>query len=143
MSKSHGRRTSARSATTRSADKYNVGYSRPPKDYQFKPGKSGNPKGRPKGAKSEATILHGILHERIEVQQAGRPRKISTLEALLLKCRNAALGGDLKALAFLLNRFGLIDDSEPDAEAPLDQNDREILETFVQQLQADLKKKKE
>lgn len=143
MSKSQGRRNSARGTNARSAGEYDVGYGRPPKDHQFKSGQSGNPKGRPKGAQSEATILRDILHEHIEVQQAGRSRKISTLKALLLRCRNAALGGDLKSLAFLLNRLRLIDDTEPDAQAALDQNDQEILEAFVQQLQADLKKKTE
>ena len=29
---------------------YRVGYGRPPKEYQFKPGQSGNPKGRPKNS---------------------------------------------------------------------------------------------
>ena len=37
-----------------------VGYGKPPKAHQFKPGQSGNPKGRPRGAKSEATILREI-----------------------------------------------------------------------------------
>jgi hypothetical protein len=27
---------------------YNIGYRKPPKQYKFKPGRSGNPKGRPK-----------------------------------------------------------------------------------------------
>ena len=133
----------SKSKTRRSAAAYEIGYARPPKDHQFKPGQSGNPKGRPRGAQSEATILRDILHERIEVQQAGRSRKISTLEALLLRCRNAALGGDLKSLAFILNRLRLIEGVEPAAEASLDQDDRAVLETFVQQLQADLKNNKE
>jgi hypothetical protein len=34
-----------------------VGYGRPPRAHQFKPGQSGNPTGRPRGAKSEATML--------------------------------------------------------------------------------------
>ena len=36
---------------------YAVGYGRPPKATQFKPGRSGNPRGRPKGAKSEDTMI--------------------------------------------------------------------------------------
>jgi hypothetical protein len=36
---------------------YKVGYGRPPKATQFKPGKSGNPKGRPKGPKSVGAVL--------------------------------------------------------------------------------------
>jgi hypothetical protein len=32
---------------------YEVGYGRPPKGSQFTPGRSGNPKGRPKGARNK------------------------------------------------------------------------------------------
>ncbi len=120
-----------------------VGYCRPPKEHRFKPGQSGNPKGRPKGAQSETTILRELLHERIEVQQAGRTRKISTLRALLLRCRNAALGGDLKSLAFLLNRYGLVDGKDPDVQVPLDQDDQALLESFKSDLEAKLKTEKE
>ena len=123
----------------RSGGGYQVGYCRPPQAHQFKPGCSGNPRGRPKGAQNEATILREILHERIEVQQSGRFRKISTLKALLLRCRNAALAGDLKSLAFLLNRLRLVDGREPDPEEPLDQDDRAVFEAFVRQLEAELK----
>jgi Family of unknown function (DUF5681) len=48
-----------------------VGYGRPPKATQFKPGNSGNPKGRPKGPKSVGAVLYGILHRRIEVTENG------------------------------------------------------------------------
>ena len=35
---------------------YPIGYKKPPRDTQFKPGQSGNFKGRPKGAKNFATV---------------------------------------------------------------------------------------
>ena len=35
-------------------------------------GQSGNPKGRPKGAKNEATILRDILNQQIEIREGGR-----------------------------------------------------------------------
>ncbi|MEJ6391235.1 DUF5681 domain-containing protein [Gymnodinialimonas ulvae] len=37
---------------------YDVGYGKPPKDTRFKPGQSGNPRGRPKGAKNKRPGLH-------------------------------------------------------------------------------------
>ena len=42
---------------------YEVGYGKPPRKSQFKPGQSGNPKGRPKGRKGFSTILVEELSE--------------------------------------------------------------------------------
>ena len=37
---------------------YDVGYAKPPVDTRFKPGKSGNPRGRPKGSKNKRPWLN-------------------------------------------------------------------------------------
>lgn len=37
---------------------YEVGYAKPPTDTRFKPGQSGNPRGRPKGSKNKRPGLH-------------------------------------------------------------------------------------
>jgi len=110
---------------------YDVGRGKPPKEHQFKPGHSGNPKGRPKGAKNEATILREIMHQRMEIREGGRARKISRLEALLLRCLEKALGGDLKAMAFLLNRYRLIEGAEAEHGEPLSHDEKAILEEFA------------
>jgi Family of unknown function (DUF5681) len=122
------------------AQDYRVGYGRPPRQHQFKPGRSGNPKGRPKGAKNEETILNNLLNRKIEIREAGRARKVTVLEAVFLRFTEAALKGDAKAATFLLNRY-----RQPDADEPsineLTQEDREILDAFTRRVQAQLKEK--
>lgn len=81
---------------------YQVGYGKPPRSTRWKPGQSGNPRGRPKGSKSLASIYNKIMQQRVEIQEHGRIIRISMWEAILRKLRQNALKGDFKAIAFLL-----------------------------------------
>ena len=81
---------------------YDVGYGKPPRHTQFRPGESGNPKGRPKSARNLATIVENTLNERIVVREGDRSRSISKREALVLTLVNGALKSDPKAVAALL-----------------------------------------
>ncbi len=66
-----------------------VGYRKPPMYRRFK--KSGNPKGRPKGAKNRKTIVKMVADEKHTVHEKGKRRRRSTLEFVLLCLRNMAL----------------------------------------------------
>ena len=46
---------------------YEVGYGRPPKETRFTPGKSGNPKGRPKRKRSLAADLRKEVERMVEL----------------------------------------------------------------------------
>lgn len=55
---------------------FSVGYGKPPKHSRFKPGQSGNPKGRPKGARGVDALLDAELKRMVSVSENGRVSKL-------------------------------------------------------------------
>jgi len=85
------------------ADKYEVGYGKPPKDSQFKAGQSGNPKGRKKNSRNLKTDLTTILQKRISVREGDRKFRVSGQEGVLMSLMAKSLKGDTKAINTLIN----------------------------------------
>ncbi|MGO9303042.1 MAG: DUF5681 domain-containing protein [Candidatus Korobacteraceae bacterium] len=83
--------------------KYPVGYKKPPRQTQFKPGQSGNPKGRRKGSKNFGTVFAEELRTPIEVTEHGKRKRISKRQAIVKQAVNKAVTGDPKATAVVLN----------------------------------------
>jgi len=81
---------------------YLVGYGKPPREHQFPPGQSGNVKGRPPKSRNLKSVLAEVMAEPVVVSQKGRRTKVSTDKALLLRMREKALNGDIKAIALML-----------------------------------------
>lgn len=81
-----------------------VGYKRPPKASRFKPGQSGNPKGRPRREQPEidrAEIFRRVALETIEIPTESRPSRMHRFEALIRRLRAMALNGDQSAVRLL------------------------------------------
>lgn len=70
----------------------------PPKHSQFKKGQSGNPRGRPKGARS----LSGLLKEALEARIEQNGQSMTKLEAAVRQIADNAAAGDPRILQMLL-----------------------------------------
>ena len=113
------------------SDDYDVGYGKPPKHTRFKPGQTGNPQGRPKGSKNLKTDLLEELSEPMQVTEGGQVRRISKQRALIKTLMARALKGNDRAAAKILDlclRVLGIEDLDDEAEKPLTQDERELLE---------------
>jgi len=93
--------------------KYEVGYRKPPRTTRFKAGESGNPKGRPKGAKNFATVIAQELNGRLSVTENGRRKKISKREVIVKRVVNKAAEGDLKAAQTVFAQARLHEEAPP------------------------------
>jgi len=69
------------------------------KDIQtrFKKGRSGNPKGRPKGRKNNAGLLSDAFFKIVRIKDAQGIRNVPKIVAAAEVCLNNALKGDLRS----------------------------------------------
>jgi hypothetical protein len=112
---------------------YEVGYRKPPMHTRFKPGQSGNPRGRPKGTKNLKTDLMEELGEKIVIHEGDRSQEISKQRALLKSVVNRAIKGDVRAISIALaTMMRLLDTGEGVAgfEEVLREEELEILRAF-------------
>jgi Family of unknown function (DUF5681) len=74
---------------------YDVGYGKPPERSRFKPGVSGNPKGRPKRRPIElAGLIERVLNAPMAYRERGRTRTTTRQELALRKLIEDAVKGD-------------------------------------------------
>ncbi|WP_347269961.1 DUF5681 domain-containing protein [Rhizorhabdus histidinilytica] len=110
------------------------GYGKPPRGKPFKPGKSGNPKGRPKGAKGLATLASEIIYSPVDVMQNGESKRMSALAAVLHRTKVDAIKGDKAAAERFLKLAEKYGAQEEQSVAPPAPSDRLNVEDFIQTL---------
>jgi hypothetical protein len=125
-------------------EEYRVGPGHPPKQYQFRPGQSGNPKGARRKTRSIApdlkALLERALRETVTLRQGEKDRIVTKAAAGIEQLVNQYAKGDRYArrdLIDLANKLGvdlvagqdknLEEARQPDVTA----NDRALLADFV------------
>lgn len=73
-----------------------VGYKKPPRSTQFRKGRSGNPRGRPRGSRRELPY-DALLGQMVTIREDGRERRVTAAEAFLLHLTKRGLEGDSAA----------------------------------------------
>jgi hypothetical protein len=119
---------------------YEGGYGKPPHHTRFVKGQSGNPKGRPAGAKNVKTLLQEALNEPVVIAENGRRRKITKARAIITQLVNQSAKGDWRGIKLLLDFLRDIEgQTEPTSpEASFTATDEKVIE----QLKARLAKAK-
>lgn len=121
---------------------YEVGYGRPPSHARFQKGRSGNPKGRPKGARNFGTELKEALGQKVLVREGGVARRVTRRGAVVLSLLAKALKGDVRAAALLLaaeQRADAAKQGAPDDEA-LSAEEAEVMAGFEARLRRRLRR---
>ncbi len=113
---------------------------------RFQKGRSGNPKGRPKGSLNTKTLLEKALDDKLFIIENGTRRRISKREAGAKQFANKVATGDLKAFTTMLKT-----ESENDGDRkshleqfPVDREDMLVIQNLLKRLlEGDLHSRKD
>jgi hypothetical protein len=140
MLKDNNDRRSDAAASKTSEPEYKVGPGRPPKEYQFKPGQSGNPKGAKRKPKSIVPDLKAALEQALNnkatLKQGGKERVVTMWQAGMEQLVAQYAKGDHRArrdLITLAEKLGvdLLAGQKQTVQEALAPDHAAILEAYV------------
>lgn len=122
------------------------GYKNPPMEHQFKKGKSGNPKGRPRKKKQSSSdpgldliaSVHRELGKTISVQENGQHKEVTKLDAFSAQLVAQSVNGKPSQQKMLLSLLTLDTHEETEQQTleQLQSYDEDLLKELKEQLDA-------
>ena len=122
-----------------------VGYGKPPQNSRFKQGRSGNPKGRPKGSLNLVTVLQRTLRETVVISENGRRKVMTKLEAAVAELVRKATSGDGHAIRYLCQLVTSAEERSVVVEpaTQFSETDQKVMANILKRLQRPLKESKD
>jgi hypothetical protein len=116
---------------------YEVGYRKPPKNGRFTKGRSGNPKGRPKGSKNLATVVLRESRQPVRINGPRGTRTVTKLEATVMQLGNKAAQGELRATREFLPLVQRSEEAASAESAPLvvHELDQRVMQSLRQRME--------
>lgn len=119
---------------------YEVGFGKPPRATQFQKGRSGNPRGRPKGSRNIETLYREVLEMKVKTSVGGQVQTISALKAVIIKQMQKALAGDARSIEAIIDaqlQYAERQDARHE-EQELDDRSMAVLERARERMRQDL-----
>ena len=117
-------------------DNHSRNYRQPPDEFKFKPGQSGNPNGRPRGARGLRTDLAAELDARQTINIGKKPVTGTRQRLMLRTLAIRAAAGDVKATALLLGIVTQVlgADDRGKSKKSFSASDQAFLDQYARQL---------
>lgn len=113
------------------------GYGKPPKTHQFKPGQSGNPRGRPRKKDGLGSAVQRAMSERVPVTENGVRSRRKKVDVTITQLVNQGVKGDRHAAKMLFDMMRSVEaEQQGHAAAPLTAAEQEIFVNLVARIRA-------
>src|SRR5689334_12978819 len=110
---------------------YEIGRGKPPREFSFKKGTSGNPRGRPKGRRRNLlSTIEATLNEKVEIEENGEKRTLTKREVTARCLIEHAMKGNVPALRLLAALMPAEHSTTPVTADDLGEQDRKLLESL-------------
>lgn len=108
---------------------YKIGRGRPPEEYKWRKGQSGNLRGRPRKKQDKKAIIEQMMSERIVIREDGEEHQVTKYDALFRSHLAKGIKGDARSAKLVMDeatRLSLGDERDSAISALLPQKIRSV-----------------